>query len=145
MPRRNDYHFVVRRALEKDGWMITDDPFPLKYENLKLQADFGAERTLAAERAGQKIAVEVKDFDQDSPANELQKMLGQLQLYQWALDDQEPDRELFLAISLTVYDKRFQQPAYRRAVRQNAIKLLVFDEIKEVILQWIKQPNTQTS
>jgi hypothetical protein len=131
--------------LEKDGWTITDDPFPLKYENLRLQADLGAERTLAAEKAGQKIAVEVKDFDQDSPANELQKLIGQMQLYQGALDDQEPDRALFLAISEAVYDKRFQQPAYQRAVRQNAIKMFIFDEIKEVILQWIKPPDTQTS
>ena len=145
MARRDDFHFVVRRALEKEGWSITDDPFPLKFENLRLQADFGAERTLAAEKAGQRIAVEVKDFDQESAANELQKMLGQMQLYQWALDDQEPDRELFLAISATVYDKRFQQPSYQRAVQLNAIKLLVFDEIKEVVLQWIKPQNTQTS
>lgn len=145
MARRDDFHFVVRRALEKEDWTITDDPFPLKFENLRLQADFGAERTLAAEKEGQKIAIEVKDFDQDSPANELQKMLGQLQLYQWALDDQEPDRALFLAVSKAVYDRRFQQPSYQRAVRQNAIKMLVFDEIEEVILQWIKPQSTPTS
>jgi hypothetical protein len=138
MARRDDFHFVVRRALEKDGWTITHDPLPLTFEDLDLQADLGAERTFAAEKAGQKIAVEVKDFDSASATNELQKLMGQLRLYQWALDEGDPDRELFLAISEPVYDRHFQKPSFQKAVRRSGIKLLVFDEIEEVILQWLR-------
>lgn len=138
MSRRDDFHFVVRKALEKDGWTITHDPLPLVFEDLPLQADLGAEQTLAAERAGQKIAVEVKDLDSASAANDLQKLIGQMQLYQSALDDEEPDRALFLAVSYAVYGKLFQKPSFKRAMRQNSIKLIVFDENEEVILQWIK-------
>lgn len=144
MARRDDFHFVVCRALEREGWTITHDPLLLAYEDMPLQADLGAERTLAAEKAGQKIAVEVKDFDGISAANELQKMVGQMQFYQAALDDQEPDRELFLAISQMAWDRLFQRLSFQRAVRQNAIKLIVFDENTEVILQWIKPQSMPT-
>lgn len=48
----------MKNALVKDGWTITDDPLRLKYKAVNLSVDLGAERTLAAEREGEKIAVE---------------------------------------------------------------------------------------
>lgn len=145
MARRDDFHFTVRHALEKDGWTITDDPLLLVFEDMNLCADLGAELALGAEKAGLKIAIEVKDFDNPSAGNELQNLMGQMQLYQWALDDQEPDRDLFLAVSQSVYDTLFQRPSFQRVVQHNGIKLLIFDGNQEVILQWIKPQSTQTS
>lgn len=140
MSRRDDLHYPVRRALEKKGWAITHDPAILYFKDIRLKADLGGERSIAAHREGWKIIVEVKDFDGRSYANELQKMMGQMQLYQWVLDEQEPDREIFLAISQRVYDERVQntESALHEVVSRLRINLIVFDSFQEVILQWIR-------
>lgn len=140
MSRRDDFHYPVRRALEKEDWTITHDPATLYFKDIRLKADLGGERYIAAIKENWKIIVEVKDFDGPSYANTLQKMIGQLQLYQWALDEQEPDRELFLAISQKVYDERVQntESALHEVIMRLRINLIVFDNFQEEILQWIR-------
>ena len=127
MSRRDDLHFSLRRTLEKDGWTITDDPLILVLEKTLLKADLGAEKFFAAEKKGRKIAVEIKGFDSPSVINELEKTMGQLQLYQWALEKQEPERQLFLAISQAIYIRHFQKPIFQLAVERNKINLLVYE------------------
>jgi len=50
MPQYNWYHNQIRNALIKDGWVITDDPFILKYKGLRLYADWGAEKLFAVQK-----------------------------------------------------------------------------------------------
>ena len=56
MPARDTFHDVAKEALIRDGWTITDDPLQLHYGGVDVYVD------LAAEKANQKIAVEVKSF-----------------------------------------------------------------------------------
>jgi hypothetical protein len=74
--------------------------------------------------------------DSFSVINELEKTMGQLQLYQWALENQEPERQLFLAISQAVYIRHFQKPIFQLAVQRNRINLLVYEPEREAIVQW---------
>ncbi len=62
MARLDKIHEIVKTALVKDGWVITDDPFAVQFEEFDLYVDLAAERVFAAERAGEKIAVEIKSF-----------------------------------------------------------------------------------
>lgn len=62
MSAKDIFHNAVRSALAKDGWTITHDPLSIKVDEIEFYIDLGAERILAAQKAGQKIAVEIKSF-----------------------------------------------------------------------------------
>ena len=137
MARYDLYHEPVKRALIKDQWNITNDPFTLEYKEVRVEADLGAEKILAAEKVGRKIAVEVKVFGSPSPISELEKTIGQYGVYRMILKRIDPDRELFLAIALDIYLDFFQREAVKEVVAEFQIRLLVFDPISEEIVTWI--------
>lgn len=62
MPQYDIYHDTVKRALQKDGWKITHDPFILRHGRKRVYADLGAEQLISAEKGSKKIVVEVKSF-----------------------------------------------------------------------------------
>lgn len=137
MPAKDLYHDTVKIALIEDGWMITHDPLKLEVGKKDLYVDLGAERLVAAEKAGQKIAVEVKSFLGRSDVDDLAKALGQYVLYYSVLSEQEPERTLYLAIRSQVFENLFEEPIGQLLIRRERLKLLVFDVVTQRILKWI--------
>ena len=126
-------------ALTADGWTITDDPLTLSYGGKDLFVDLGAERsTLAAERGGEKIAVEVQSFLNPSPVRDLEEAVGQYNIYQTVLAETEPDRQLYLAVANRVYEGLLSDRFGQLIVTRLQLRILVFDEQIERIVQWIK-------
>jgi hypothetical protein len=72
----------------------------------------GAERVVAAEKDGQKIAVEIKSFIGPSKISQFYTALGQFISYRAALQQQETDRILYLAVPSNVYDSFFHNGVY---------------------------------
>jgi hypothetical protein len=134
-------HNAVKNALIKDGWSITHDPYVIKYEEVTLFADLGAERAIAAELAGIKIIVEVKSFVGRSPIQDIKIALGQYDLYQGFLEVLTPERKLYLAISKKIYATLFEQKAIQLIVQRYELPLLIVDIEKEEIVKWTKPPN----
>ena len=62
MPAKDLFHDAVKQALLKEEWVITADPLTIKIEGVKFEIDLAAEKIFAAEKAGRKIAVEVKSL-----------------------------------------------------------------------------------
>jgi hypothetical protein len=75
MPARDIYHNNVKSALIKDGWAITHDPLRLEWGGKDMFVDLGAEQLIGAQRAGRKIAIEVKSFVGRSDVDDLEKAL----------------------------------------------------------------------
>lgn len=136
MSARDLFHEVVKNALKKEEWVITHDPLEIQFEEVKLKIDLGAERLIAAEKAGEKIAVEVKSFASNSAVSDFHTALGQFLNYQIALEENEPERLLYLAVPIDTYETFFQTRLAKIAVQRHQVKLIVYDPIMEVIVQW---------
>jgi hypothetical protein len=130
------YHNTVRRTLQADGWTITHDPFTLRVGRKYLFADLGAERLISAEKANRKIVVEVKSFVGPSDVKDLEQALGQYILYRQLLNDVEPERLLYLAVTAQVFRTVFEDGIGQILLHNQLVRVLVFDPHKEEICQW---------
>ena len=109
-------------------------------EDTNLLIDIGAERVVAAERDGERIAVEIKSFVSLSAVQDLKEAVGQFWLYDLALRQSpyEADRGLFLAVRRTVYEEVFVEGIGKLFLNKNALRLIVFDPDEEEITKWIR-------
>ncbi|HTU19380.1 MAG TPA: element excision factor XisH family protein [Gemmataceae bacterium] len=138
MPARNVHHAAVVRAMTADGWTITHDPYPLSFAGKDLFVDLGAEEpTLAAEKEGQRIAVEIQSFLGRSPVRSLEEAVGQYEIYRLLLAATDPGRELYMAVSIGTYRGVLADPFGQLVVSGLNLRLLVFEEQQERIVQWI--------
>lgn len=136
MSARDIFHNAVRAALEKEGWVITQDPLFIKVEDIEFYIDLGGERIIAAQKDTQKIAVEIKSFLGSSEVSDFHLALGQFLNYRLALKKKQPERVLYLAVPVDVYDEFFSRPFIQEVIAEYNLKLLIFDAEKEEIVLW---------
>lgn len=136
---RDVFHQQVRTALEKDGWVITHDPFTIKIsEVIKIHIDLATENTIAAQRDSEKIAVEIKSFIGDSDISSFHTALGQYLNYVQAIETYEPDRVVYLAVPVEAYKNFFQLPFIQSSLQRHRVNVVVYDPRKEEIVLWKK-------
>lgn len=100
--------------------------------------DLAAERIIAAEKGDEKIAVEIKSFLGTSWLSDFHTALGQYLDYRVALRQRDPERQLFLAVPIDVYQAFFIRPFVQTVCQEYTITLLTFDPQTEEICAWIK-------
>jgi hypothetical protein len=138
MPRKDVLHDAARRALVKDGWIITDDPLRIEFGGQELFVDLGAEELIGAEKGGREIAVEVKSFMAASALNEFHTAVGQFVNYRMVLAESQPRRTLYLAVPEGIYHSLLDTVFGRLAIQVHQLKVAVVDERQEVIVRWIE-------
>lgn len=138
MPAKDLFHEAVKSALQKSGWIITHDPFPIPYSGVDLYIDLGAEKLLAAERNNEQIAVEIKSFLAPSLVSAFHTAVGQFLNYQLVLETQNSDRRLFLAVPIDTYKIFLSLPFPQLVIQRYQIGLIVYDPQEKEIVSWIK-------
>ncbi len=137
---RDLYHHIVKIGLVKEGWNITHDPLHIDLEETYVEIDLAADIAFAANKGEEKIAVEVKSFLGKSIISEFHTAIGQFLDYRDALDDSEPERDLYLAIPNEIYKTNvFQGKFIQRRLSREKVHLILFDIENQLITQWIKQ------
>ncbi|MDZ8055783.1 MAG: XisH family protein [Aulosira sp. ZfuVER01] len=138
MSARDKFHDLVKSALQKDGWRITHDPLLIRIEGIPdMYIDLGAERIIAAEREGQKIAVEVKSFIGTSTISEFHTAIGQFINYRYALEEINAGRVLYLAVPLNTYNDFLNKPFIQTIIKRSQINLIVYNVETEEIILWL--------
>ncbi|MFS8117604.1 MAG: element excision factor XisH family protein [Microcoleus sp.] len=91
---------------------------------------------MSAEKAGRKIAVEVKSFRDRSDFYQFHAALGQFLNCRSALRDIMPDLIVYLAVPLETYDELFRLKFIQGRVEEYDIKLIIFRPDSEEIVLW---------
>lgn len=134
---RDKIHDAVKNALIKDGWQITHDPYELEFGQVNVRVDLAARKPFAAEKNGRKIAVEIKSFLNRSGIYDFERAVGQYILYRLFLEEVEPVRHLYLAVSDFTYQELFQRQGINFAIRRLHISLVIIRLPREEVVTWI--------
>ena len=136
---RDLFHNNVREALLKEGWNITHDPLRIPIDGgSHMDIDMAAEIVFGAEKGGEKIAVEVKSFVSKSFMNNFHEAMGQYLDYKSALKDFDSERIVYLALPFHATQHRLYQGLFiQKRLREESAKVIIFDLIKNEILEWI--------
>ncbi len=127
-------HDHVKRALIKDGWLVTHDPYRIEYGTQEVQADLAIKRPDGKIR----VIIEIKSFYGRSFISEFEKASGQYRIYRRYLQLNNLDYDLYLAVSEAVYKSQFVREEIKVLVDYNEIDLLVVNIEREEVVQWIK-------
>lgn len=134
MPRLDQYHNAVKRALVKDGWRITSEQFFIKLPERRLWIDLLVESVNDDLRA----LVEVKSYSNvKSPVENLAAAVGKCMIYRAALARINQPLPLYLAIPLVAFQGIFSETIAKTVLDQAQIGLIVYDPDAERIVRWI--------
>ncbi len=137
MPARDSIHETVKEAVIKDGWEVTDDPYVISYGDRFLFVDLGASGFIGLQQGNKQIAIEIKQFRGQSQVNDLEQAIGQYSLYRILLNQIDPERDLYLAISEATYNDIFDEPIGKLAIAEIPLKLVIVNLSTKEITQWI--------
>lgn len=149
MPPRDTIHEIVRHAVIKNGWIITeaDDPYVISYGQRFLFVDLGASKSannsmqgnlIGASKDNSRIAIEIKDFKAKSLIKDLEQAIGQYVLYRLLLDKIDPEREVYLATTDTLYEDFFSEPIGELVINELPLKMIIVNLERVEITKWIR-------
>src|SRR5215475_9202887 len=107
MPARDVFHDAVKQELIKQAWTITADPYNIQFGGVEQAIDLADQGLIGTGKGDRRIAVEVNSFASPSAATEYHAALGQFLHYRMALDKEDPERVLYLAVLIDTLELFF--------------------------------------
>lgn len=136
MPRLDDCHPQVVRALEKDGWLIDQEPFVLHVDERLCFVDFSMKRGING-TSQQIMLIEVTCFpDRNRITPDLYGAIGQYLIYRAMVIESERSIPLYLSVPHDVFTEHFDK-VVMRAVNDHDIKLVIINLDEERVERWI--------
>ena len=74
---------------------------------------------------------------EDSIKKDLEQAIGQYVLYQLLINKLDPRRDVYLAISNTLYEDFFQEPIGELVIKELPLKMIIVNLQKVEITKWI--------
>jgi len=138
MPALDQCHNQIVRALQKDGWSVSNKPYVLYIASQRrVYIDIFAYRQID-NNSQRLIIVEAKCFmDDRSELNDLYTAIGQYTLYRHWLKSVAVTDDLYLAIPNRAYNNIIQ-PLAHAVIRENRVKMIIIDLENEVVEQWME-------
>lgn len=136
MPAIDNCEPQVINALQKVGWIVTQQPFAIRinpkelvYADLHLshnQLDYAI------------IVVEVKCFsDNRSHLDQFYHAVGQYLIYRQILNLKPMKVDLYLSVPSTIYQTFFKRISVQAVIDEIAMKMVIIDLEREEVIEWI--------
>ncbi|MCI0709173.1 MAG: XisH family protein [Chloroflexi bacterium] len=127
----------VIRALQKDDWLVTQQPVPIRIDK-SCAGYIYADLRLRQRQGGQSvIVVEVKCFtSKRTPLEEFYQAVGQYVVYRNALALNDTHIPVYLSVPVQVYQTFFKLPLIQSVINDMQVNLVVIDLDKEEVIQW---------
>ena len=134
---KDKIHDAVKRALEKEGWQIVNDPFYLKLQTKTVRIDMEAERFMEAKKGAETILIEVKTLDTSALLYSFYAAYGQYEFYRDSLAKYAINKPIYLATSERVHYEMNAIPELMEWLKKHKVNLLFVDIEEEKIETWI--------
>src|SRR4051812_14518573 len=138
MSTREQFRVAVKNALIKDGWTISHDPYLAPFLDGRESYEFASERPMGAERANERIVVEVRSCVGDYELDRFAAALGRYELSRYLVRKGGLDCSIWLAIPDLVYMSVLGMDGGRELQADLRLKLVVIDPFREQVWHWIE-------
>jgi hypothetical protein len=132
LPAKDRSHDLLKRALVKNQWLITNEQIKLKVGDRRLWIDLEAEHLTKSTL----ILIEVKEMNSASQVDDLSNAVGQYLMYRVALENKNIQVPLYMAVSSNTFRGILSEEIGQLMIERFKIALIIFDPESEEITEW---------